>query len=139
MSVAEVLNPRALIPCKKNSVRKQGGNRTEKIRRFNGELECTQYVGETEREKTQNSIQKLIIVLCKTLYIVCVHTSPYRLTKVLTSTSMLIYEPLHLLSNIFLRGISFRWPPGFGTGLRTGLRTWPNRSVPTDPVLSLFN
>ena len=42
----------------KNSVRKQIEKRTQKIRMFNGELEYTQYVRETVREKTQNSIQK---------------------------------------------------------------------------------
>ena len=43
------------------------------------------------------------------------YTSPDGPTEVLTRTSMLIYEPLHLLPNIFPRGISVRWPPGFRT------------------------
>ena len=45
------------MQSKKNSVRKQVENRTEKTRRFNGELECTQYAGEIEIER--ESKQKL--------------------------------------------------------------------------------
>ena len=47
-SVAEVLNPRALIPCKKNNVRKQQKTeRRKKENKFNGKLG---YTGEIERE-----------------------------------------------------------------------------------------
>ena len=53
------------------------------------------------------------------------------------STNSQIYIPY---------GISFQRPPSFctepaflRTGLRTGLRTRPNRSVPTDPVLGFFS
>ena len=56
----------------KSSVRKQIENRTQNIRRFNGELEYTQYVGEIDREKTQKLYTKIIIVLCETVYIECV-------------------------------------------------------------------
>ena len=57
----------------KNSVQKQIGNQTQKIRRFNGELGYAQYAGERERERQDTKLySKTIIVLCETLYIVCV-------------------------------------------------------------------
>ena len=58
MSAVEVLNPRPLIPCKKNSVQKQIGNRTQRIRRFNGKLEYAQYTGETKRENNKTLFKK---------------------------------------------------------------------------------
>ena len=42
-----------MLTCEKNNVRKQVENRTQRIHMFNGELEYTQYAGETEREKTR--------------------------------------------------------------------------------------
>ena len=45
------------------------------MRRFNGKLEYAHYVVETEREKTRNSNKIIIIVLCETLYIVCVQST----------------------------------------------------------------
>ena len=60
------------------------------------------------------------------------YTSSYGLTEVLTSTSMLIYEPLHLLPNIFLAeymssGLPVSTPIQLflHIGLHTGLRTGP--------------
>ena len=89
----------ALWYHEKNSVRKPVENRTQKICRFNGELKCTQYTGETKREKTQNSIQKIIIILCETLYIVCAQWTllykSIRTNRSTDNTSMLSYEPLN--------------------------------------------
>ena len=69
-------------------------------------------------------------------------TSPFRTD----STSMLIKELLHKLPNIFhteylSNGLLVYAPirPFLRTSLRTGFRTRPNRSVPTDPVLDFFS
>ena len=51
-SAAEVLNPRALIPCKKQRAEAGIGNRVEKERdRFNGALRLTQYTQERQSER----------------------------------------------------------------------------------------
>ena len=58
---------------------------------------------------------------------------------------MLINEPLHLLSNIFPRGIFVQRPPDLCTDPDSRLRTrftqrsGPNRSVHSDPVLGLHS
>ena len=93
---------------------------------------------EGQRGKTQDSIQKIIIVLCNAL---C--TSNVFNWQFYTRTSMLIYEPLHLLPNIFPRGIYVWCPSGFCTDpafvTHWYAHRFTHRSVPTDPVFSFLS
>ena len=152
MSAAEVLNPRTLIPCKKNSVWKQVENQTPRICRFNGELVYAQYTGETKREHTGNSIQnnnQSIHRMCSVSTFIQVHTNWQKywhvlqcslLSSTLTpkiysyteylSNGLAVYAPLRLLVT---HRFAYRFTHSFYAPVR------PNRSVPTDPVFGLHS
>ena len=67
-SVAEVLNPRTLIRCKKNNVQKQQKTERRKENRFNGNFG---HKSMRERHRERDSIhttQFKIIILCNRMF-----------------------------------------------------------------------
>ena len=112
------------------------------------------YSGETQREREREdtrTIFKRILNLYATLY-TCVcsmntfYTSPRRTDRstIVLQCSLKSYAltpKIYSLRNILHNGLPVLCtePAFLCTGLRTGLCTRPNRSVPTDPVLGFFS
>ena len=127
-------------------------NEEEDKRRFNGELGLTQYTRERQREREREKHKKLCSknTLTQKYIHVCVQWTPFiqvfrrtdRSTIVLQCSlkSSTLTPKIYSLRNILHNGLPVLCtePAFLRTGLRTSLRTRPNRSVPTDPVLGFF-
>ena len=121
-------------------------------RRFNGELGLTQYMRERQRERDRERIHRRLYSKNALTQYTCVcsmntfYTSPRRTdrsTIVLQCSlkSSTLTPKIYSLRNILHNGLPVLCTElaFLRTSLRTGLRTRPNRSVPTDPVLGFFS
>ena len=111
---------------------------------------CAVYGAETERERekihrrlySKNALTQFTCVCSMNTF----YTSPRRIDR---STIVLqcslkrstLTPKIYSLRNIFPNRLPVLCtePAFLRTGLRTGLRIRPNRSVPTDPVLGFFS